>query len=123
MEIGGEFRQFLSKSKDVRVQISSGEVCVSTHLSYGCDGVKEEGVGQGYAGYRVHYEAAARAFIENAIGEYKLLGIEPSTHVLVWRIIPELGCFGNYEKRYMAYARFCFVRMPEGATLLDCDEI
>jgi len=121
-EVGRGFRQLRSLRSEVRIQSINGEVAVVKHQSYGCDGHKEEGA---RGGYRASLEEAARAFVENTVGGsvMALLNIRPDTHVLVWRIEPELGCFGRYEKRVVAYARFCFVKLPEGATLLDCEEI
>ncbi len=121
-EIGRGFRQFYSRGSEVRVQLDSGEVTSTYHQSYGCDGYKEEGKS---AGYRASFEDAARSLVENSIGgsEIYVCGIKPSTHVLIWRIEPELACYGKYERRYAAYTRFCFVKLPEGSTLLDCEEI
>lgn len=86
------------------------------YLSFGCDGLKMQGAP---GGTRRTLEGAARALVQGSRSYLLGANIDPHAHVLVWRARPELDSTGDYERRAVAYARFCFVQLLPGARLFE----
>lgn len=117
-EIGLGFKQFQSRDRNVIVRMPDGKFLTYEHEAHGCDGPRK----QGYVSYPRHsLESAARALVERVVHGLVIFDITPETHALVWRSTPEFDIAGVHERMIAGYARFCFVKFPEGAGILDCE--